>query len=150
MRQKAELPSPQNSTQTQTPRESKFALLSLLTSSHCVKLWVSDTHWQAARHDGSGGHWRPVESAWLLHSERKGTIVDTPMVKHMVRLKRRRQQSQEIRKEQTGTKESQAFKHHTNQFYHCTALLSGPKHELEVVYLEWRTLAVPPISLCCT
>lgn len=33
---KAELPSPQNSTQTQTPRESKFALLSLLTSSHCV------------------------------------------------------------------------------------------------------------------
>lgn len=25
---------------------------------------------------------RPVESAWLLHSERKGTIVDTPMVKH--------------------------------------------------------------------
>lgn len=56
MRQKAELPSPQNSTQTQTPRESKFALLSSLTSSHCVKLWALDAHWQAVRHDGSGGH----------------------------------------------------------------------------------------------
>lgn len=58
----AELPSPQNSTQTQTPRESKFALLSLLTPSHCVELWVLDTHWQAVRHDGERwsqeGLWR--------------------------------------------------------------------------------------------
>lgn len=25
---------------------------------------------------------RPVESAWLLHSERKWTVLDSPMVKH--------------------------------------------------------------------
>lgn len=36
---------------------------------------VLDTHWQAARHSGSGGHRKSVESAWLLHSEKKGTIL---------------------------------------------------------------------------
>lgn len=25
---------------------------------------------------------RPVESAWLLHSERKGTVAETPVVIH--------------------------------------------------------------------
>lgn len=33
---------------------------------------------------------RPVESAWLLHSERKGTIGDTPMVNKHTRGKKKR------------------------------------------------------------
>ncbi|XP_034394541.1 TEF transcription factor, PAR bZIP family member b isoform X3 [Cyclopterus lumpus] len=68
------------------PRESKFALLSSLTSSSRVELrccfqrdtGVFDAHWQAVRHDGRVVPGRPVESAWLLHSGEKGTIVDTP------------------------------------------------------------------------
>lgn len=44
---------------------------------------------------------RPVESAWLLHSDRKGMIVDTPTVKHTWKIcsvSRRFQESQEMKK----------------------------------------------------
>lgn len=89
---------------------------------HCCLCWPPVTVSSSEFWIHTGRQWgmmgavvtgRPVESAWLLHSERKGTIGDTPMVKHTWKIwsvSRRLQQSQEIWKEQAGTKELPAFK----------------------------------------
>ncbi len=76
---------------------------------------------------------RPVESAWLLHSERKRTNVDTPMVKHTWKIWSFQDGFNKVRKHE---KSRQLQKNHRLlnatqiSFYHCTALLlSGPKHE---------------------
>ena len=79
-----------------------------LTSSHCVKLRVLTHTGRLQGMMGAVVTGRPVESAWLLHSERKGMVVDIPVVKHTWKtwpVSRRSQQSQEIWKEQTGRKE---------------------------------------------
>lgn len=115
----------------------KFALLSLLTSSHFVKLQLHLTlePWMhTGRQRGSLGavvRGRPVESAWLLHSERKRTILpwSNSHGKHGLS----KDDFEKIRKYEKNRlvqKNHRLLNTPQISFYHCTALLlSGPKHE---------------------
>lgn len=60
---------------------------------------------------------RPVESAWLLHSEDEDDCGFSRGQTHMeIMVCLKNQESQEVRREQAGRGESQAFKFYTNQF----------------------------------
>lgn len=71
---------------------------------------------------------RPVESAWLLHSVEVDDCGNSHGETHMEK-SGLAQTSREIRKEQAGGKESQAFKFYTNQLSRHRTSLSGPKYE---------------------
>lgn len=142
MRQKAELPSPQNSTQTQTLRESKFALLSSLTSSHCVKLpslfltqrwsfgytlaggeaglerWSQEGLWRAPGSYTQTGRRRLWILPWSNTHGKYGQSQDG------FRKVRKYEKSRLVQKNHRLLNTTHIC------FYHCTTLfLSGPKHE---------------------
>lgn len=93
---------------------------------------VLDTHWQAARQSGSGGHRKARGERLAPTLWKEGD--DTPMVKHTWKtwsvLKTIFSKIRKYEKSRLVQKNHRLLNTPQFSFYHCTALLlSGPKHE---------------------